>query len=379
VRAHGAADDEITRNPDDFVVTWLQNDYGHFGRSAECIAHALLNSRSARRAAFVQPPVGLRHVRHKSTVVRGLDVHQVTRRPRPPPRRFARAVLRRSGLFEPILLNCGLGQPNWYFHQAFAPYSSKTVLVVHDRLELWPGLSQKRRSALSRVRAELLEASDVVVGLSEGSISDVPGAHYVGHGCDEFWANRDLFVAPEPPDLAGIPRPRAVYLGNLSARICEAAFETLAASGVHVVLIGFGPTPALGRLIAQHPRVHWLGARHPSEAAPYLMHCDVGIVPHTNEPFTRSMEPHKVYNYSSAGIPSVTLNCVVPEALSPFIIATSTVSEFVEATHLALRRGGLEEDAIREARTLTWSRVASQIVQLVGCIGHGDGREEDER
>src|SRR4030095_5106306 len=108
--------------------------------------------------------------------------------------------------------NCGVRPQNWHLHRAFAPHASRTVLVVHDRLDLRPGLSSAERGELARGRSRLLEGNDVVIGLSEGSIADVLGAHYVGHGCDETWRQPGLEALAEPEDLRDIPHPGGVYL-----------------------------------------------------------------------------------------------------------------------------------------------------------------------
>ena len=102
-----------------------------------------------------------------------------------------------------------------------------------------------------------------------------------------------------------------------------------------------GPTPQLLELVAANSHVHFLGERLPDQTAAYLLHCDVGIVPHTDEPFTYSMEPHKAYNYAAAGLPTVTLNTAHAPALGPFLNATRN-QEFV-------RRGRPGRDRPRPA------------------------------
>ncbi len=140
------------------------------------------------------------------------------------------------------------------------------------------------------------------------------------------------------------------------------AVRTLAASGVEVVLIGMGPTPQLLDLVATNPHIHLLGERLPEETAAYLLHCDVGIVPHTDEPFTYSMEPHKAYNYAAAGLPTVTLNTAHAPALGPFLNATRETDAFVEGVGAAIAGGRLSADQIATARSFSWDRVATALL-----------------
>ena len=141
-----------------------------------------------------------------------------------------------------------------------------------------------------------------------------------------------------------------------------AAVRALAAAGIEVVLIGMAAPPELHQLAGVEPRIHLLGQRPPAEVAAYLLHCDVGIVPHTDEPFTRSMEPHKAYNYAAAGLRTVTLNTAHAPALGPFLEPTATVDAFVSAARGALDRGRLSPQEIARARSLSWDRVADSLI-----------------
>ena len=140
------------------------------------------------------------------------------------------------------------------------------------------------------------------------------------------------------------------------------AVRDLADAGVNVVLVGMAPSPALVELASRHPGVHLLGERPPAEAAAYLLHGDVGIVPHTDEPFTYSMEPHKAYNYAAAGLPIVTLNTAHAPALGEFLNATQDKRAFVDGVRAALAGGRLTREQVATARSFTWDRVATRLL-----------------
>jgi hypothetical protein len=351
----------ITRcvTPPDVIVAWLQNDYGQLGRPAEAIAHALVDEGIARRVAYVEPYVpGTGEATLNRRVIRGLDVY-AGHGAAIQPGELASAVIGASQLSDPILLNFGVGDANWSFLHEFRPHCSRTVLVTHDRLSTWDAFAG-RADQLERIRRGLIGASDVVVGLSHGSIEDVPDAVYVGHGCDDAWTKPGVDGAAEPADLGLLPRPRAIYVGALSVRVEAEALRALARSGVSVALVGFAPSPAIQAVIDSEPGVHFLGPRAPDQTPAYLLHADVGIIPHTDEPFTYSMEPHKAYNYACAGLHTVTLNVAHAPALDGFLTQTSTVDDFVAAVHAAER---LSDDDVAAAREITWASVADRIVQ----------------
>lgn len=348
----------------DVIISWLQHDYGQLGRPSEAIAHALVRSQRVGRVAYVEPFIptpGLPEPELGARDDRGLLVFTGRGAAPTGAHEVAQGVVSLAEMRDPVLLNFGVAETNWWFHYEFAPVCSRTVLVAYDKLWQWDAMAP-RRELLRRVRDRLVSASDVVCGLSEGSIDDVPGSVYVGHGVDEGWLAPGVDAAAEPADLAAVPGPRAVYVGALSMRFDVAAVRSLADSGVSVVLIGIAAPPELLALARAHPRVHFLGERPPAQTPAYLRWCDVGIVPHTDEDFTRSMEPHKAYNYAAAGLPTVTLHAAHAPALDALVTGTAAVEDFVEAVGAAVARGRLSEDEVAYARSLTWERVADAII-----------------
>jgi hypothetical protein len=346
----------------DVIVGWLQNDYGKLGRAGDAIAHSLVHSEAAGRVAYVEPflpapgepQLGARDDR-------GLLVFSGSGTPPTGRHEVASGVVQLAQLTDPILLNFGVAETNWWLHYEFAPVCSRTVLVAYDKLAEWD-LMAPRKAILEHIRAQLIASSDVVCGLSEGSIDDVPGATYVGHGVDHHWHDPAIDLLPEPADLAGIPRPRAIYVGALSMRFDVDAVRALAATGTDVVLLGMGASPQVLELAGTDPRVHLLGERVPEQTAGYLLHCDAGIVPHTDEPFTHSMEPHKAYNYAAAGLRTVTLHTTHALALGSFLQATDDVESFVATVRSAIERGRLSAEQIHTARSLSWDRVADALM-----------------
>lgn len=353
----------------DVIVGWLQNDYGQLGRAGEAVAHALVHSSAAGRVAYVEPfRPGSGEPQLGARDDRGLLVFSGSGSPPTGAHEVARGVVQLAELTDPVLLNFGVSEISWWLHYEFAPVCSRTVLVAYDKLAQWEPMAP-RRPVLEAVRRQLIAASDAVCGLSQGAIDDVPGASYVGHGVDAHWLTPDVDNQPEPADLASIPHPRAVYVGALSMRFDVAAVAALAENGLNVVLIGLAPSGPVLELVARHPRVHLLGQRAPAETAAYLLHCDVGIVPHTDEPFTHSMEPHKAYNYAAAGLPTVTLNTTHAPALGSFLNATSDRAGFIEGVRAAAAAGRLTSEQVAAARSLTWDRVGEALLDAATAGG----------
>ena len=354
----------------DIIVSWLQSDYGQLGRASESLARSLVASGQARTVAYVEP-VGLRPGENPTLTVdilNGVHVYQVHGQPFDV-MALGQAVVETSGLNEPLLLNCGVSDVNWWFHHVFAPWCSRTALVTHDLLHLWPGTPPELRMRLAKVRHALARSSEHVFGLSQAAIADLPGAVYVGHGCD-FGLEDPGPMPPEPADLKAVPRPRALYFGALSVRIDAHALRLLAGTGISIVLLGFAPSPEVSAVVQSYRNVHLLPPRSPLESPPYLRHCDVGIVP-----FTWSMEPHKVYNYSAAGLRSVLLNCACPPVFDRDVSVTRTAGEFVAAVMQAVRAGPLPPSRTQAARRNTWASVAHSVLSHMGPVQVPDGEQ----
>ncbi len=355
-----------TISPPDVIVGWLQNDYGEVGRAAESIAHVLAATDLAGSVAYIEPfrPREGADAELNHRVDRSLHVFSGAGTPPSGRHEIAEMVLAAAGLTQPLLLNFGVSEANWWIHYEFSPLCSTAVLVTHDRLAEWSALAA-RAALLEHVRTRLIAASDRVCGLSLGSIDDLPDAVYVGHGCDEAWHDLQIDAREEPADLAGIPHPRAVYVGAMSMRFDAGAVRALARAGVQVVLIGIAPQPDLLEIVNAEEAVHFLGVRSPRETPSYLLHCDVGIVPHTDETFTRSMEPHKLYNYAAARLRSVVQHAPFPPALKDFVETTSDNEEFAEAVLRAIKAGRLDDGQVSAARALSWRRVTEAILASV--------------
>jgi len=355
----------MTDHKPDIIVAWLQNDYGQLARAAECIAHSLVDLGLARRVAYVEPVIpgsapGVLEVQN----IRGVWRFQA-RGIVGDPTDMARAVIAQASLENPILLNCGVAEANWWFHTVFAPFCSHEVLVTHDMVHLWPGIAAESSSSLMGIRSALIRSSELVLGCSTGSIVDIPQARYVGHGHDPIWSSPDIDNQAEPAEFRGLPAARVVYFGILSVRIDVAAVRALAEAGLQVIIIGFAATPELEAVISDCSNILYLGPKSPLDAPRYLLHCQVGIVPHTDEPFTWSMEPQKVYNYASAGLRSVLLNCEVPPRLKEFAISTTTTTEFIEQVFRATKQGRLTQDEIARARSYDWGVTSSSIMNAI--------------
>jgi teichuronic acid biosynthesis glycosyltransferase TuaH len=165
------------------------------------------------------------------------------------------------------------------------------------------GLSAKR---LSRGERRVLAAADVVIAANP-SVRDAIEASglpvtLIPYGCDyDHFASARIGAAA--PDVT-LPRPMAGFMGHLGQRIDTELLESVAETGVSLLLVG----PVHPRYAAQQfervlarPNVQWVGAKDFDDLPRYLAHIDVGIVPYTRSAFNIGSFPLKTLEYLAAG------------------------------------------------------------------------------
>ena len=166
--------------------------------------------------------------------------------------------------------------------------------------------------------------------------------------------------APEPPDLRGVARPRAIYAGALDrwfdARLVAETARRLPAW----TFLLLGPCRADLSGLGALPNVRLLGPRPYGELPAYLRASDAGIVPFVVNDLTHAIHPLKVYEYLAAGLPVVTTPMEETASLGAPLRLAGTAEEFARALEdaLALSRGPEGERARRERQVFagrhTW-------------------------
>ena len=220
-------------------------------------------------------------------------------------------IARRLGFEDPIV---------WAFLPTALPLARRLggrALVYHcvDDYAANPGVS---RAWLEPLERETLRAADVVFATSPVLAARLEGlapgvrVHEMPNVADVELFRTALDAPPEPDALRAVPRPRAIYVGNLAAyRVDFRQLTAVVDAGLDLVLVGavglgdVAGLPEAARRLLAHPRVTALGPQ-PHETLPsYLAHCDVALVPFAVNDHTRGSLPLKLWEYVAAGLPVV--------------------------------------------------------------------------
>lgn len=179
-----------------------------------------------------------------------------------------------------------------------------------------PGVDGAWVSGLERrllERAELVFASSPMLGRRLATMR--PDTEVWSNVADvRLFSQAVREDGPEPPELARLPRPRAVYVGNISNyKVDVALLDDLARTlpWLQIALVGevglgdTGDAPSAVGTLCERGNVHRLGPRAPERLPDVLRHCQVALIPFVLNGHTRSSLPLKLFEYLGAGLPVV--------------------------------------------------------------------------
>ncbi len=184
-----------------------------------------------------------------------------------------------------------------------------------------------------------------------------------------------------PADLARIPQPRLGFFGTLRDLIDYDLIAGMARArpDVHIVLIGQKHVD-LAELEAL-PNVHFLGQKKHDELAAYCKGFDVGWIPYRIDDNVKFINPLKLREYLSAGVPVISTS--MPEVL-PFM-HLAHIADTPEETAAAFDRARGQDSAVVRAqrsesmRAETWPARVSRIAETVDAIERDKDRPRIDR
>ncbi|HVZ10022.1 glycosyltransferase [Rhodopila sp.] len=393
----------------DVAFFWKQNDSGLFGRRADLVTEYL------PRTGLVRRIVHFDHSLHGSTFARmGRDY--VAHRPTSFAMQFRNQALRALRLLDrPDMLRRLLlteapnappgfgGEP--YYAEALVPERVAAVLREEncdpDRTIAWvcpivwnfPAIAEhvafhrivvdliddqrswaRNQDELQRVQTtyeRTLRHADLVLTNAEGNRAGFEALrddiHVIPNGAELDFPSDS---SPLPGFMRDSTRPVVGYCGNLSERIDWPLIEALATRHPdwRFVLIGPHGEGGVRDTVLQLPNVTLPGPLPYDEARRCMVAFDCAIVPHIPNAITDAMNPLKVYNYLSVGIPVVTTPVANLEALHGLIRIGDGPDAFANAIAeaLATPRNFELSDDIRER--IGWESRMAKITSLLESL-----------
>jgi glycosyltransferase involved in cell wall biosynthesis len=262
----------------------------------------------------------------------------------------------------------------WTFLPNTAPYVGTLgeEMAIYYCVDEWSLFSYLDRKQTQEAERALLTKVDAVfainAALAEAKRKLNPRTFVSPHGVDHAAFAKALDPATVvPSDIDRIPRPRLGFYGTLRDWV---DFELLAhvarkRPGWQLVLIG----QQLGDLSAIHglPNVHLLGQKPHAELPAYCKGFDVGMIPYRIDERMTYVNPLKLREYLSAGLPVV--STPVPEVakFSKLARVATTPDEFVAACEAALRETSEAQRRERSdaMKSETWSARVEHVARTI--------------
>jgi glycosyltransferase involved in cell wall biosynthesis len=253
-------------------------------------------------------------------------------------------------------------------------------LAVYYCTDEWSGFAHLGREPVALMEQALCAKADVVFTTSRPLLERKSPynseTHLASHGVDHaHFASALNSNTSIPADVALLPRPILGFFGLIENWIDLDLIAYLARQrpSWSIVLIGRSAVDVTS--LKAYPNVHLLGRRPYRDLPGYARAFDVGICPFVSNELTRNINPIKLREYLSAGLPVVASG--IPEAAGyPGACQLARgPEEFLAACERALLDDSRElrkkrSDAMRDE---TWEHKAAQSLRIavgVKAAGH---------
>ncbi len=176
--------------------------------------------------------------------------------------------------------------------------------------------------------------------------------------------------APEPADLAVIPRPRIGYVGVIKTQLDIDLLYELAQRHPKWSLVLVGPVGYLGsraddysRLCAL-PNLHPLGPKPLQQLPAYMQHMDVCMLCYRLDDYTKYIYPLKLHEYLASGRPIVGSAIPALDEFRDVVSIANTPDEWSDAIQHALVDANSEEARQHRQRVAAahdWNMLVARI------------------
>lgn len=241
-------------------------------------------------------------------------------------------------------------------------------LVVYYCVDEWSKFNYVNGNKTADAERRLLARADIVFASAQSLVQDRlpsnPRTYLSRHG-----VNHDLFSAalddatPVPADLAKLPKPVVGFYGTLQDWVDFELIAHLAERHPEwsIVLIG-APAADLSRL-AHFSNVHFLGRKPHDQLPGYCKGFSVGIIPYVINPRILHVNPIKLREYLSAGVPVVSVALPEVQPYQSLCCIAGNYQEFEQGVIEAIRQDSSEARRARSAamKDETWERRVSEI------------------
>ncbi|HEY5952693.1 MAG TPA: glycosyltransferase [Kofleriaceae bacterium] len=241
-----------------------------------------------------------------------------------------------------------------------------------DEWATFPGLDREGTIAMERQLLERVDATFTTsLALRENKAKHCKRTFLAPHGVDYAKFARAIDDAVSiPADLAALPGPRIGFFGTLRDFLDYElmAYVAKARPNWSLALIGqelcdIGPLKGL-------PNVHLLGQKKHDELPAYCKGFDVGLIPYRIDNDVKFINPLKLREYLSAGLPVVSTDMPEVQPYAHLCHIAQTGDAMVAAIERALTETSVEQRVARSKsmQSETWDARVAAVTRTVDLV-----------
>jgi len=245
-------------------------------------------------------------------------------------------------------------------------------LVVYYCIDEWSTFTYLDGQRMSAMERRLMQRADVCFmtahSLFESKAGFNPKTFLAAHGVDHAHFAKALAPSKDiPAEIADLPRPIIGFFGLIQEWIDLDLLARLARTHADWSIVLIGRSAVDTSALKSLPNVYLLG-RRPYQALPgYCRAFDVGIIPFEVNEMTRNINPIKLREYLSAGLPVVSTELPEAKFYGDHVYVARGHDEFISKVEQAIREDSAEARRRRSdsMRGETWEARVSAVCDAV--------------
>jgi glycosyltransferase involved in cell wall biosynthesis len=244
--------------------------------------------------------------------------------------------------------------------------------VVYYCIDEWSHFTYLDGAKMAAMEETLCRRADVVFAtaksLEERRRPFNPETYLASHGVDyNHFAAALSDQTPVAPELAGLPKPVLGFFGLIHEWIDLKLVAHVASRHPEWTIALIGKASVDTSSLARYPNVRLLGRKPYADLPKYCKGFSVGLIPFQVNELTRNVNPIKLREYLSAGLPVV--STALPEVTyySDSCVVARSYDEFEQGILDMLRDDSPEQGRRRSEamKAETWERKVAELGERV--------------
>jgi glycosyltransferase involved in cell wall biosynthesis len=270
-----------------------------------------------------------------------------------------------------------LGMPEfqlWTFLPTTADYIGKLgeSVSVYYCVDEWSKFNYVNGAKVAMAERRLCSRSDIVFAtaqsLVDSKITWNSETHLARHGVDhELFARAVVEHIPVPAELLGLPKPVVGFYGTLQDWVDLDLITHIARRHGEWSIVLIGKVMVDLSILQKYSNIHVIGRKPHADLPKYCRSFDVGIIPYVVDQRILHVNPIKLREFLSAGVPVVSVDLPEVRPYSRYCHIASDPEDFVRGIEQTLRTdcSDLRKQRSEAMREETWERKVARVAEQV--------------